>query len=112
MRYLLAAVLLFTVFINLTFIFETSRNPGISSYGANANVDQDADNDDDGDDEDGMDADPPEVVGQRAIDIKVKSSKAAVEVIVAGVKIIEDTKNRGIHVAVLHQVMDPLLRIL
>ena len=114
-RYLLLAVLVFTVFINLTFILETSKSGyrrfGVGSsdeVGRRAMNDNDDDDDDDDEDEDDDDVGGGGgVVGGsgRFIDVRATSSKDSIEITAAGVKIVNDTKNRGIHVAVLHQVL-------
>ena len=116
MRYLLLAVLVFTVFINFAFILETSKS-GYRRFGVgnsdevgrramNDNDDDDDDNDEDEDDDDDVGGGGGGVGGSgRFIDVRATSSKDSIEITAAGVKVVNDTKNRGIHVAVLHQVL-------
>ena len=109
-RYVLAATLIITLFVNLTFVLETLKNGKSQSDKQRANgVDNDNNNnknnnnknyDNKGAAENG--APPP--LPRRLVDLRVVSSRTRVEIAVAGVKVVEDTKARGIHVAVLHQV--------
>lgn len=119
-RYLLLAVLVFTVFINFAFILETSKS-GYRRFGVgnsdevgrramNDNDDDDDDNDEDEDDDDDVGGGGGGVGGSgRFIDVRATSSKDSIEITAAGVKIVNDTKNRGIHVAVLHQATGVLM---
>ena len=91
----------------MTFVLETLKNGKSQSDKQRANgVDDDNNNnknnknyDNKGAAENGA---PP--LPRRLVDLRVVSSRTRVEIAVAGVKVVEDTKARGIHVAVLHQV--------
>lgn len=112
-RYVLAATLIITLFVNLTFVLETLKNGKSQSDKQRANgVDNDNNNnknnknyDNKGAAENG--APPP--LPRRLVDLRVVSSRTRVEIAVAGVKVVEDTKARGIHVAVLHQATGSLM---
>jgi len=106
-RYLLAFILVSTIFINLAFILETTRNSRNSNDvggGVGGGV---LDHDDIGNDDDEYD-DDHEGLSSRSY-LKVVSSKSEVLLSVNDNVIVNDTKNRGIHVAVLHQATGAIM---
>lgn len=107
-RYVLAFILVFTVFINLAFILESTRNSRSSNPQGDAGDEIAGDETADDDDEDDDDY-SARLSSQRTVDLRVVSSKPKIEISVGGAVVVENTKNRGIHVAVLHQATGALM---
>jgi len=93
-RIVLVAVLLLTIVINLTFILESSFRFKDKAKEANH---LDYADEDDGED----DADPNDT-GEK-VQVSVTSSQSLVRILVGQVIVVNDEKNRGIHIVVLHQ---------
>jgi len=112
-RYFLALILIFTVFVNLTFIMESTKKTRSSdSRGVVDGGDDDGEDDVDEDDDDERllnSVERQRRAFHRTINLRVVSSKARVELSIGGLTVIEDSKNRGIHVAVLHQATGALM---